>query len=242
MSTEGTPAEGMPVEGGKGMPSVFARLARAALAAILLAPLGACALADVASGPAPSLYVLTAPSPDLPGAPLGASVQLGVQEFQAPSAIDTGRIVFQPSPNEIKYYAGARWSDRAPRMIAALLVETLAGTGRLPAVLGPESQARKDFALVGDIRAFGAYRPESAGLGEGTTRVRVAFFVRLVRARGGIVLASREFSAEAPAASGAMSDIVAAYNAALGAVLGEVAGWTLDEAALAVNTESKPAS
>jgi len=36
-----------------------------------------------------------------------------------------------------------------------------------------------------------------------------------------------------PAASGKMADIVAAYDAALGQVLAEMALWTLDEAAKA---------
>ncbi len=54
------------------------------------------------------------------------------------------------SENQIAYYAGARWSDRSPRMIASLLVETLAGTGSCPAVIGPGTSARMDQALVGD--------------------------------------------------------------------------------------------
>ncbi|WP_041535995.1 ABC-type transport auxiliary lipoprotein family protein [Parvibaculum lavamentivorans] len=223
------------------MKTAIAKLTRLAALVLVLAPLGACALADVASGPAPSLYVLTAPTPALPGTAMAANTQLSVREFQAPSAIDTGRIVFQPSPNEIKYYAGARWSDRAPRMIASLLVETLTNTGRFPAILGPETQARTDLALTGDIRAFSAFR-DGAGLGEGATKVRVAFFVRLVRARGGVVLAGREFTAEAASASGRMDDIVAAYNAALDTALSDITAWTLEQSLAAMADEARLAS
>ena len=102
----------------------FSRLLLLAFTAL---PLSACALADVASGPAPSLYVLTAPEV---GVPAGQTVpaQLVVEEFSAPAAIDTSRVVYKSSPNSIAYYAGARWADRAPRMIAALAVETLTDT------------------------------------------------------------------------------------------------------------------
>jgi cholesterol transport system auxiliary component len=205
------------------------RILRGVLAAVVLAPLAACALADVAGGPAPSLYVLKAPAVDdaLQGGPVPA--QLVVEDFTAPAAIDTTRIVFQPGENEIAYYAGARWSDRAPRMISTLLVETLSRTGKFPAVVGPGATARMDYALVGDIRAFAASRDASAGLGQGTTKVRVVFYVRLLRARDRSIVASREFSSEAAAPGSGMANVVAAYDAALGAVLADIAGWTLEQ-------------
>ena len=147
----------------------------------------------------------------------------------APAAIDTTRIVFQPNENEIAYYAGARWSDRAPRMISSLLVETLTGTGHFPAIIGPGSNVRMDYALVGDIRSFAAMRDADARLGQGTTKVKVAFYVRLLRARDRSIVASREFSSEAVAPGSGMANVVAAYDAALGAVLAEIADWTLEQ-------------
>ncbi len=207
----------------------FAKPARRALLLLAaLAPLGGCALADIGSGPAPSLYVLTAPAVEpAPSAPQ-SPVQLVVEEFSAPAAVDTTRIVFMQSENQIAYYAGARWSDRAPRMIASLLVETLSGTGSFPAVIGPDASARMDQALVGDIRSFSAYRPSDAGFGEGGTKVRVELFVRLLRARDRTILASRAFSAEA-ASGGGMDGVVAAYDEALDVVLADIAAWTLEQ-------------
>lgn len=207
---------------------------RHALLAVALMPLGACALADIGGGPAPSLYTLKAPASVVEAGPL-ASGQLVVEEFSAPAALDTTRIVFQPNENEIAYYANARWSDRSPRMIAALLVETIATTGRFPAVIGPGSNARMDLALVGDIRSFAAHPVASAGLGQETTKVRVALYVRLLRARDRSIIASREFSAEAAAPGSGMANVVAAYDAALGTVLTDISDWTLAQS-LAVST------
>lgn len=202
----------------------FSRLLLLAFTAL---PLSACALADVASGPAPSLYVLTAPEV---GVPAGQTVpaQLVVEEFSAPAAIDTSRVVYKSSPNSIAYYAGARWADRAPRMIAALAVETLTDTGSFPAVTGPGAQVRMDLALSGDIRAFEAYRAPEAGFGEGATSIRVSLFVRLVRLRDRSIVASRQFTAEAKAGSG-MDGVVAGYDKALDEVLTALALWTLDQ-------------
>ena len=207
----------------------FGKNLRALCVMLAVSPLGACALADVASGPPPSLYVLKAPASGeaQPGGMVTA--QIVVEDFAAPAAIDTTRIVFQPGENEIAYYAGARWSDRAPRMISALLVETLAQTGKFPAIVGPGSTARMDYALVGDIRSFSARRDAAAGLGQGTTRVRVAFYVRLLRARDRSIVAAREFTSEADAPGSGMANVVAAYDAALGTVLAEIADWTLEQ-------------
>lgn len=206
---------------------------RAGVVAFAMLPLGACALASIASEPAPDLYVLTAASPEAPAGAANALAQVVVEEFAAPAAVDSSRIVFQPSPNEIKYYAGARWSDRAPRMIAALTVETLHNTGRFPAVIGSGGGARTDLALTGDIRRFSAARAAQQGLGPPATEARVVFFARLLRASDRSIVASREFSATVPAASGKMADIIAAYDAALGQVLAEMALWTLEEGAKA---------
>lgn len=209
------------------------KLLRAGALALAVVPLGACALVNVAGEPAPNLYVLTAPSPQAPDGAASATAQVVVETFAAPAAVDTARIVFQPSPNEIKYYAGARWSDRAPRMIAALAVETLHNTGRFPAAIGSGSGARMDLALTGDIRQFAATRPAREGLGQAATEARVVFFARLLRASDRSIVAAREFSAAVPAQSGKMADIVSAYDAALGQVLSEMALWTLEEGAKA---------
>lgn len=209
------------------------KMLRAGVLLLAVAPLGACALANVASEPAPDLYVLTAPSPQAPDGTANAAAQIVVETFSAPAAVDTARIVFQPSPNEIKYYAGARWSDRAPRMIAALAVETLHNTGRFPAAIGSGSSARMDLALTGDIRQFAATRPAREGFGQAGTEVRVMFFARLLRASDRSIVAARAFSASVPSSSGKMVDIVAAYDAALGQVLSELALWTLEEGAKA---------
>ncbi|PKP78317.1 MAG: hypothetical protein CVT81_04670 [Alphaproteobacteria bacterium HGW-Alphaproteobacteria-3] len=209
--------------------ALFSRLLLLVFAAL---PLSACAFADIASGPPPALYVLTAPQVEVPAGP-GATAQLVVEEFSVPAAIGTARVVYKSSPNSIAYYADARWADRVPRMIASLAVETLTDTGRFPAVTGPGAQVRMDLALSGDIRAFEAYRVSGAGLGESATNVRVSLFVRLVRLRDRTIVTSREFTAEARAGSG-MDGVVAGYDAALDEVLTALAIWTYEQSLAAM--------
>lgn len=206
---------------------------RHALLAVVIVPLSACAIADIGSGPAPTFYTLNAPAVSAEAGPQVAA-QLVVEEFSTPAALDTTRIVVQPSENEIAYYANTRWADRSPRMIASLLVETIASSGHFAAVLGPDSSARMDLALVGDIRSFAAYREAAAGFGQETTKVRVVLYMRLLRARDRSIIASREFSAEASAGSG-MANVIAAYDAALGTVLTEVSDWAFTQSQAALS-------
>ncbi len=130
------------------MNTIFRLTGLAALAALL----SGCALANVASSPAPQLFTLTAHES---GAEAGGTVAKGdvlVDAYFASAAIDTARIAYLPGPNELKYIAGARWADLAPVMIRTLTVETLEKSGRFVSVAARGSEINGDYMLKGDIR------------------------------------------------------------------------------------------
>ncbi|HEX7776118.1 MAG TPA: ABC-type transport auxiliary lipoprotein family protein [Parvibaculum sp.] len=206
------------------------RLARLSLV-LLLSPLGACALADVGSGPAPRLFTLTSAHPVPPAGDAAAKVDMQVAEFAAPAAIDTTRIVFQSSANEIKYYAEGRWSDSAPNMIQMLVSRTLQDSGGFASVSTRGSDLNGDFTLVGDIRQFAA----EAGDGDkaGDTSAHVDLFLRLVRVQDHKIVASKDFNSVVPVAGSGIASVIAAYDAALHAALDGIALWTLEETAKA---------
>lgn len=203
------------------------RACRTVILLAALAPLGACALASAGSGPAPSLYTLTAAHPEAPEAGAAHAPAIEIDEFSAPAAVDTARIVQQTTPNEIAYYADARWADRAPRMIQTLMVETFENGGRFAAVSVRGSGLASDYELMGDIRQFAAI-PAS---GQGKTEVRIDFFARLVRDDDRSIVASKSFGATVPVDGSGMTPIVAAYDAGLRAVLDEIALWAAAESA-----------
>ncbi|MCE9650744.1 MAG: ABC-type transport auxiliary lipoprotein family protein [Parvibaculum sp.] len=199
-------------------------LARLGIVFLLGGSLGGCALANVASEPAPQLFMLTAGHPASGGAEAGgAAARILVDDFTASAAIDTARIVFQPNPNEIKYYADARWADRAPAMIQSLMIETLQNSGRFASVAARGSEIRGDLAVKGDIRQFAAEANGEA------TNVHVDFFVRLVRLEDRDIVASRDFNAVVPVTGSGIAAVVAAHDAALRQTLSEIMLWTLAE-------------
>ena len=89
---------------------------------VLAAGLSGCGVNLVDLGPPPSLFDIR-PDPAIDEYPVQMGWQLIIEEPSAVAAIDTDRIIVRPSPNEVKYYAGVRWTDRAPLIVQKGLVE-----------------------------------------------------------------------------------------------------------------------
>ena len=199
--------------------SRISKLLRGAVVAASLVSLGGCALVDVASEPAPRFFMLTPPA--LQSKATTTPVQLSVQEFTTSAALETSRIVYQPSENEIKYYARARWADQTPAMIRQLTIETLERSGGFAAVLGEGSPAQADYALTGEIRRFAAM--PAAG---NEKRIEVELLARLIEKETGRIVGTKLFSETVMSPDGRMDNVVGAYNAAMGNVLSKLSGWT----------------
>jgi cholesterol transport system auxiliary component len=196
----------------------FKVLAIAVLAAISLS---ACSLPDLGSGPPPDLYVLSPKSTfpeDLPT----VDWQLVVEEPSTAKGIDTDRIAIAPSSLEVKYLAGSRWADRAPRMVQQLLIQSFENTKKIVSVGRQSIGLRSDFVLKVELREFQAEKTS-----EGGTVVRVRLNLKLVRIAMGQIVASQSFESVKPANSENVADIVQAFDDAVGAVLKRAVAWTL---------------
>jgi len=53
-----------------------------------------------------------------------------IEDLTASGAVGSDGIVMMVGPQELTYYADARWSDRAPRMLNRYLAESLQGAGK----------------------------------------------------------------------------------------------------------------
>ncbi len=207
---------------------------RLAALCLLGATLGGCALANVASSPAPQLFTLQALLPAQIVAPSAASsVGILVDDFSASAALDSARIAFQPNPNELKFYAGARWVDLAPLMVRRLTIQSLENSHRFASVAPRGAEISGDYFLKGDIRQFAA---EANGE---QTNVRVDLFMRLVSRNDRSVLAAKDFSAVEPISGHGIGVVIAAYDKALSTVLNDITAWTADEVAKAPRAPRK---
>ncbi len=174
------------------------------------------------TGPAPDLYDLSPKSTFEEGLPV-ASYQLVVEEPVASRALDSDRIAIRTSPLELKYYAGARWSDRAPSLVQTLLVESFENSGLIVAVGRQAIGLRGDYDLKLELREFHAelYGDTS------TPTVRTRLNVKIIRQPSASIIASETFERTAEAESDSIPNVVNAFDEALGSTMKRVVGWTL---------------
>ena len=184
--------------------------------------LSACGSLLPSPGPAPHLYTLTPKSTfrdDLPT----ATWQLVVEEPTAAGGLMTHNIALRMDPIELQYFAAGRWTERAPRMVQTLIVESFENTGRIVAVGREAVGLRSDYNLKTELREFQAeyVTPDQA------PSVRVRVNAKIIAQPRREIIASRTFEASVPATSTAMEAVIRAFDAALGRVLKGIVEWAL---------------
>ena len=192
-------------------------------AALLLLLLAGCGSLLPGQGPLPDLYVLS-PKNTFPEGLPKVSWQLVVEEPVASGGLDTQQIALARHPLELEYFAGARWAERAPRMVQSLLVESFENSQRIVAVGRSALTLRSDYELKSELREFQA---EYFGP---TPVVRVKLNAKLVRHPRREIVASQTFEATVPVSGTDMRIIAQAFDDALGKVLKRIVEWTLTAA------------
>lgn len=206
-----------------------ARPVRAALGALALGLLAGCTgLATLGAVTEPiELYEISPKStydPDMPE----ITAQLVVEEPTAASAVNTDRIAVKPNAFQVEYFPRARWVDRAPLMVQTRLVESFENTGKVGSVGRQAIGLTSDYTLVSELREFQAMVRDDRS---GPISALVQLNIKIVKQPQGLIVASQSFGAEAEAASDDMTDVVAAFDAALGSTMREAVVWTVEQIA-----------
>lgn len=203
---------------------------RCALTLMMLAMVSGCtALSGLTAASTPSeLYVLTPKSTFDAGLPR-LKYQIAVEEPTATAVVDTDQIAVQPTPLRVQYLPGARWVDRAPLIVQALMIESFENSERVPAVSSTSIGLRADFVIVTDIREFQATLPENDP--EAPLQVDVRLNIKLIDAFSDRIIASRSFEEFVVSVSDEASDVATAFDTALGDTLRDSVEWSIRELA-----------
>jgi cholesterol transport system auxiliary component len=186
--------------------------------------LSGCGFKLVDLGPAPNLYDIQT-TPHFAAAISPVTWQLVIDEPMASTSLDTDRILVRPGDSEIKYFAGARWSERAPRLIQSQLLQAFDKSG---AIVGVGRQAiglHGDYELQGELMSF-----DTVYSGGATPMAVVAINFKVVRKPGEIIIASRNFEQKERATAPSLAAITSSFSNALSAIVSEAVPWTLSEA------------
>jgi cholesterol transport system auxiliary component len=135
-------------------------------------------------------------------------------------ALDSERVVVQPTPGEINYLSGARWSDRLPRIVQSRIVQSFENSKRVRAApRGSSDSFRSDYVLDTELREFGVHVGDSP-------IALVEISARILNERSNRVVASQVFTARADMKSVDGPSATAAINHAFGIVLIDLVRWT----------------
>lgn len=192
---------------------------RLMLVMALLLPLSGCGgLIPGLEGPK-NLYNLSPKSSfrqDLPR----VNWQLVIEEPLAAGGLNEASIAFKPSPLEIRYFKEVRWTERVPRMVQTLLVESFENSNTIVAVGRQAIGLRADYSLLTEIREFQAEK-----MGGATVRVRIN--AKLIRQPRQIIVQSQSFEAVVPDRGQNMAQTINVWDEALGRTLKQIVEWTI---------------
>ncbi|MDX1742159.1 MAG: ABC-type transport auxiliary lipoprotein family protein [Ruegeria sp.] len=197
------------------------------LVALALVSLGGCAgLGTLRQASKPNdLYLLT-PKSTFSSALPRVQKQIVVQEPTATAAVNTDQIAIQPTPFQVQYLPRARWVDRAPLIVQALLVESYENSGKVAAVGRSTVGLRPDYVSAPDLREF-----QGLVIGETedtkTIRVEVRLNIKIIDEFDDKIIASNSFREYVVSASDQTPDLVKAFDDALGRTMRDAVEWSV---------------
>lgn len=152
--------------------------------------------------------------------------QIVVTEPTAGAAVSSDQIAVQPSPLQVQYLPDARWVDRAPVFVQALLIESYENSGKVDAVGRSAVGLRADYLIVTELREFQARvrpdMPDNAPL-----EVQVRLNMKVVDGFEDRIIASRSFEEFMVADDDKAASIAKAFDEALGDVMRDGVEWSV---------------
>ncbi|MGV0820396.1 ABC-type transport auxiliary lipoprotein family protein [Martelella sp. AMO21009] len=198
---------------------LFAAIVKTGVRPLLALGLLAAGLSGCALRPAPDTFDLSAQPVVTFESQKALRSQLLVPTPSAIQVLNNRGIVVRLGGAELRYLAGAQWSDQLPVVIQAQLVAGLENTGLFAGVGMPGQGLAIDYQVVVEVREFAI---NAAGPGS----ANVELSVKLLDDRTGVVRAQRLFTASVPVSSNAASGVlVAALDDAFSKVQSEIVSW-----------------
>jgi ABC-type uncharacterized transport system auxiliary subunit len=196
----------------------------AALAGAILPACGS----GLRSGEPPIVsYLLRAPAAEaITTKPLAYSLMVLVPITQPGLAQDG--IALVTADSRLDRYAGSRWTDTLPRVVSALAVHTLRGSGAIATVSDDAAPFAADYLLRIDVTHFEARYAGARADSDAAPTVQLRFECAIARRSDRVVVSSFVAEASEAAASNRMAEVIAAFDRATQAALIQLRQHTLE--------------
>ena len=170
-------------------------------------------------------------------APLGDLRPVSMRRIQFSEAARGDRIL-AVTGTQAAYLSGARWVSTADQLFTESLTGAFADHSRAVRLIGPREFTRSTLSLDIDVRTFEARYAHDGAM----PVVHVSARGRILHFPDRDVLDERVFTVTRPASDNRVSAIVAAFEAAVRDVNGQIVGWTDTVAASAPMPDDPSAS
>ncbi|WP_299897283.1 ABC-type transport auxiliary lipoprotein family protein [uncultured Ruegeria sp.] len=198
-----------------------------AIAILTFALVGGCAgLGTLKQAAKPNdLYLLT-PKSTFSSALPRIQKQIVVEEPTATAAVNTDQIAIQPTPFQVQYLPRARWVDRAPLIVQTLLIESFENSSKVAAVGRSTVGLRADYVIAPDLREFQGIVVADPENGD-KIRIEVRMNIKVIDEYDDKIIASNSFQENVVAASDQTSDLIKAFDLALGRAMRDAVEWSI---------------
>jgi cholesterol transport system auxiliary component len=178
-----------------------------------------------------------APDPRVAPDPAWPNVawQLAIAHPDAARMIDSQRIAVRPTPGELQVYRGASWAKSPSDQVEDTVLHALEDSQKIAAVARKGSGVAADYTLLMELRRYDA---DYAGHAVPAATIEVN--AKLLHSPDQDIVASHTFLQAVPATATDTASVARAFDAALGNIGREVAGWTLNSGAEHTRTDRKP--
>ena len=99
----------------------------------------------------PAYYTLNLPAPPDPPAKESVRTSIAVREFQAPSYLRQGPIVYRSTPEEIGFYEYHRWAADPRTLVTGAVIDHLRASGQYSTVSMYNGHPDNDFIFSGKL-------------------------------------------------------------------------------------------
>ena len=154
-----------------------------ALMLMLLATLAGCGRVRY-----PAYYTLNLPAPPDPPAAESVRTSIAVREFQSPSYLRQGPIVYRATPEEIGFYEYHRWATDPRALVTSAVIDHLRACGQFALVSKYDGRPDNDFVFSGRLEKLEEVDSQAG------VKVEVAISAQITRAKTGATVWSNAVS------------------------------------------------
>jgi ABC-type uncharacterized transport system auxiliary subunit len=153
----------------------------------------------------PAYYTLNLPpAPDPPALEIRTSI--AVREFQSPSYLRQGPIVYRNTPEEIGFYEYHRWAADPRKLVTAAVIDDLRASGQLSRVATYDGRPDIEYVFSGKLEKL-----EEVDY-EGGVKVEVALSAQITRISTGTTVWNNAVSEVGKVSHRTVPGVVAQMN------------------------------